>query len=1192
MAIPSPAEQSWSSARAVAPSGMRPDVGNGDKAVLDRSLDDEDGAGHEALMTVLEDISHHVVNTAAQISAMREEFRWAMTGLAPGPLQRKGSRKLSGGIPPNRAWEDYRAMSPEPPASPTNGHGDYNGSPSSPPPIWREGSLTSISISHRTTRLGTTTGSAAPQVQPEEISSPLPIHPAVTGTGANTSLNTSLKLGANSSERQCGTTTTHRVSVDAYVSQSSAVEDTAEGLLHSKLPPNWPCQLKIHDSYRPYMSLVEGGAFQINYSRPRGSLGSAGSAELMHMAGSSPADTVKGPWFIIHPNSWGRSIYDMLSLAILFYDLTVVPLILAWDVQLTGAWEAASWITVSFWTSDIFISLITGYSHKGVPVLKPADVALHYIRHRLATDLVVVVCEWLSMGFWLLESQGSSSDGNTSGNLRMLRFAKLSRLLRIMTVLRMLKLVHIVEDLIEAYVTESLRVFMKVARIFVLLMWCNHVLACGWWWVGKNAPTDTDIRWVEVEIPTLQDGSTYEEAAVGFQYTSSFHWAAAQITLGAVEMNCVNSLERLFNVTCLLIGLLLGATLISSISATMVDYQMTRKEQTEKKRILRRFLRQNEVQHNLSMRVQQQVADRFEEVARLDHKDVEALKVLSPSLQTELRFAIARPRISHHALLRLWVSLDFGSCQHYIIGAVHMKFFMQKDEIFLGGQDAESAYLLTAGQLSYIQEPRWAPIDSMTITELDASSPTNTWFVEAALWSHWIHVGSIRAESAVEVAQIDGDELAQAISCSGVMQPFALQYCAGYHARLITSKPPAAPWPTDLHVPFTDFGDLVLSMPVDMQQIIGSDAMEQLANGRVWMGRNNFGFTKLRQEVEKGKSIVVVDGQGNIRRVVAVVAIRVERSADKCLLAQVGRLNGAGKPTAACQLPGGKQEVGESPDAAMERIMKAKMAPLIGHIELDRVDRTVEVKPSKDYGVNTKYLRSVYVSNLPDEAEECFLGEWTAISPSNSLACAGHAPTRSLLSATPKKINSEAVIDKWSGLEADLGMRTVFLATEPGKSQKNLYAWLSEQEFQLLQGAAEEVLDRWLEALDLNNAEKSTNTAAAAGGLSKRLEPQGPPPRNCSTSPVDDSARHRAASDGTATSEIEACGQISTVGALSSPRGPPQNGANLDAELPPGSPQNIIFDDGSRQGSRQVSPTTSLTRSGRSGGFAMHEFVA
>eukprot|EP00971_Amphidinium_carterae_P079848 1579800-Amphidinium_carterae.1 len=37
-----------------------------------------------------------------------------------------------------------------------------------------------------------------------------------------------------------------------------------------------------------------------------------------------------------------------------------------------------------------------------------------------------------------------------------------------------------------------------------------------------------------------------------------------------------------------------------------------------------------------------QVADRFDEQPRIDYKDVEACKVLAPSLQTELRFAIVK----------------------------------------------------------------------------------------------------------------------------------------------------------------------------------------------------------------------------------------------------------------------------------------------------------------------------------------------------------------------------------------------------------------------------------------------------------------------------------------------------------------------------------------------------------------------
>jgi hypothetical protein len=92
---------------------------------------------------------------------------------------------------------------------------------------------------------------------------------------------------------------------------------------------------------------------------------------------------------------------------------------------------------------------------------------------------------------------------------------------------------------------------------------------------------------------------------------TTFHWAVAQLTLGSIEIVCANSIERIYNVFCMLIGLLFGSALISSLSATMVEIQTARKDQTQKLRVLRHYyMRENPIEAKLSNFVMRQVAKR------------------------------------------------------------------------------------------------------------------------------------------------------------------------------------------------------------------------------------------------------------------------------------------------------------------------------------------------------------------------------------------------------------------------------------------------------------------------------------------------------------------------------------------------------------------------------------------------------
>lgn len=56
----------------------------------------------------------------------------------------------------------------------------------------------------------------------------------------------------------------------------------------------------------------------------------------------------------------------------------------------------------------------------------------------------------------------------------------------------------------------------------------------------------------------------------------ALHWAVGQIALGPVDSIPQNTLERIFCVLATMIGFLFGSTLVSSLSAAMIDYQMSR----------------------------------------------------------------------------------------------------------------------------------------------------------------------------------------------------------------------------------------------------------------------------------------------------------------------------------------------------------------------------------------------------------------------------------------------------------------------------------------------------------------------------------------------------------------------------------------------------------------------------------------
>ena len=149
-----------------------------------------------------------------------------------------------------------------------------------------------------------------------------------------------------------------------------------------------------------------------------------GSAKLLDF---STSGNVVQHFFVMHPSSFAHITLDVFSSVLLLVDLTLTPLILAWDVSLRGGLLVYSFTAASFWTGDLCMNFLTAYiSEEGSLVTDPLLVIKRYLRRWFVLDFCVVLSDWVSV---ILGSR-------SSGNLKLVRFGKLSRLLQILVIIR------------------------------------------------------------------------------------------------------------------------------------------------------------------------------------------------------------------------------------------------------------------------------------------------------------------------------------------------------------------------------------------------------------------------------------------------------------------------------------------------------------------------------------------------------------------------------------------------------------------------------------------------------------------------------------------------------------------------------------------------------------------------------------
>jgi hypothetical protein len=377
------------------------------------------------------------------------------------------------------------------------------------------------------------------------------------------------------------------------------------------------------------------------------------------------------------------------------------------------------------------------------------------------------------------------------------------------------------------------------------------------------------------------------------------------------------------------------------------------------------------------------------------------------------------------------------------------------DELFVAGEKSCNAYMIGTGGMKYAQDPFTSPTLMARTTDVVCGS----WLSEAALWSQWLHVGTATQEQSGEAIVVNAHEIPDASYCSVNVTAVTREYCIQFHRRLISATPPHTEWPSDVEVPFTDYGDIVAGMEPGIRGIIGRNALEH-AERRSFFAASRSNWAKLRDEVNQEKCTVVINGKDELERIVSLVALHVEDG--DCLLVQIGKLEGSGWMPC-CQLPGGKFKQGELTADVVERLISEKLSPLTDRVKLVGTERHVEWNNSKDFGVRTKYFRTVCVLHV---TEPIYTMNARRKSASHGSSPGASPLVAELLSrevfvfdeATGAMINAKSTPSvQWSKSRSSV--------TTSSKSKSGLFCWIRAGQFEQLR-ANTPLIEEWLRSLE------------------------------------------------------------------------------------------------------------------------------
>jgi len=195
--------------------------------------------------------------------------------------------------------------------------------------------------------------------------------------------------------------------------------------------------------------------------------------------------------------------------------------------------------------------------------------------------------------------------------------------------------------------------------------------------------------------------------------------------------------------------------------------------------LLRRYLRQNRVQPQLTFRVLRFVEYACNETEdRVSESRIHVLNLLSEQLREELHYEVAFSRILAHPLMER-ISIVSRETMHALTkDALQQRSLATEDTLFHVGSQATQMHIVESGRLLY----RKAEDDNEVI------AARNDWFCEPSLWTSWRHLGEAKALVESRIISLDAVAFGDVVA-TDVMAWEAASFYAESYVRMLCTTP-------------------------------------------------------------------------------------------------------------------------------------------------------------------------------------------------------------------------------------------------------------------------------------------------------------------------------------------------------------------------------------------------------------------
>mmetsp|Transcript_37682 Transcript_37682/g.86973 ORF Transcript_37682/g.86973 Transcript_37682/m.86973 type:complete len:1094 (+) Transcript_37682:59-3340(+) len=693
------------------------------------------------------------------------------------------------------------------------------------------------------------------------------------------------------------------------------------------------------------------------------------------------------------PDSVVRRLLDLMGVLITLVDIIVLPVMVAWEADEAWSFWIIRLAVRSFYTLDIPMNFVTAYRSKEQKLeIRIHMTALHYLRGWFFLDLVVIAMDWCSMVYkhWLPP------------------FVFAMRLIR--QVPRFgAKFVGLFWALKRKINLPSAELFVDVLLITSAIILFNHLITCVWYIIGRHSSefNDTGRTWLsEVLDRPASFGSSDADQAVTthqYEYFTGMHWAFTQMTPGSMEVVPASTIERVYNIVVLIFGLIVGTGLTATLTSMMTQQRLAFEVRANRRAQLEQYLSQEQVSRSLSLLIKKEVNGRYRERPRIKMKDVQDLSLVSTSLREELTYHIYATCLCTYPLFQLLDTVDQSITGSFCSKVIQIMDLVPGDILFEEFAQGDALFFVSNGMLRYhpglsCPEAAWSMGDSRLRLE------RHTWCSEPALWTIWLHLGTVHAVLTTEVLCVSAEAFQAELRNHSAVEDIAGEYCRAFHQYY---KSACVQW-SDIGTG-TDHNDVLSGMSRRARLALAEPILVSIKE-RFRHTRAEKIMNLIREELATGACYVCMQND-EVLRTVLVVSLRLRSEnanvyQDRYLV-QLGEIRGS-SVIAECRFPGTKRREQETSFDAIKRFVQTYFTSVADGIQLevDETETMIFIKDSPRYGIRTRYLRTTFNAVLlsnTSELETLSLRNGASLldEEHNALSSEGsHAPSNARCCAT------------------------------------------------------------------------------------------------------------------------------------------------------------------------------------------------